>query len=479
MQVESFANNWAYLKVELNALERVILTAVARQKKENKEGERLLRTPADRAAQHWLQGLMNIDSNIGYDSPPPVRSASAPAQTYNQQLNSRLLATQQVGKLLALPALCDRLQLTHFEKNLVLLGIAPEVHRRYGKLYEYLNGNDRRLTIDLALRLLCRNDQEWRGARARLKDDAPLLSHNLVEILDHDDRPFLARSLKLTDSLVNYLLAEDTRPTDLDHLLRQTDGRSVLVELPTPLQIFSSRRFAGHLILAAGLREQLQLISHELKFGRQVEIDWGFAGWQGKTAPGELILCVGSTGTGKTAAAQAIAQTAGFPLQQLNLSHCQEDVLPLVCQELEQQPAPVLIVKNADRWFDRSPVTNQSLNAFLTLRQQSGCLTLLTVQRPPVLSQFWRDRIAQTLIFPKPNASQREDIWHRVFPPQVELDFGVDWLALAKYPLTGGEMATIARKAGTFAYAAGRTSISQADLEWAIGQHMGRIKTRS
>ncbi len=478
MQVEAFANNWAYLKVELNSLERLILVAVARQKKENKDADRMLRTPADRAAQYWLQGLMNVEGNIGYDSPPPARLAKP--QTYNQQLDSRLAITHQTGKLLALPALCDRLQLTPFEKNLVLLGIAPEVHRRYGKLYEYLNGDDRQqMTIDLALRLLCRSDQEWRHARVRLQEDAPLLNHHLVEIPDGNDRPFLQRSIKLTDALVNYLLAEETLAGDLDRLLK-TSVPEVLVELPTPLQVFASRHFAGHLVFPQGLREQLELLADELKFGRQVEIDWGFAGWHGRSAAGQWVLFVGASGTGKTAAAQAIAQAAGFPLMQLDLSR--EVALGDVCQQLAQQPAPVLLVKQAECWLDGLRPTGAhptapelvELRRFLALRRQSGGLTVLSVARSPVLSQFWRETIDHTLKFPKPNAKQREDIWHRVFPPQVQVDFQVDWGELASHSLTGGEIATIARRAAVIALADQSDGVQARHLDRSLQQFQGR-----
>lgn len=473
MQVEAFTTNWSYLKVELNSLERLLLAAVARQKKENKEADRVLKTPADRAAQYWLQGLINVDGNIGYDSPPP---RSTKAQTYVQQLDDRLRATRTMGTMLALPALCDRLDLTAFEKNLLLLGVAPEVHRRYGSLYKYLNGDDRQaLTIDLVLRLLCRNDQEWRGARAKLKEDAPLFSNHLVEILETDDRPFLQRSLKLTDELVNYLLAEKTDSEDLDRLLK-CEIPQVLVELPTPLQAFSSRHFAGHLVLPENLREELQLLSFELKFGRQVEIDWGFAGWHGQEAPGQIVVLSGASGTGKTAAAQAIAQASGFPLMLLDLR--QDVALSDVCRQLENQPAPVLLVKGAASWFQQDASQSAELRRFLALRSHSGCLTLLSVERAPVLGQFWRRTIEQVLKFPKPNQAQRQEIWHRVMPPQVEVEMAVDWSALAVSALTGGEIASIVRLAAVLASAEASHRMTNAHLQRALKQYQGKRLTR-
>jgi ATPase family associated with various cellular activities (AAA) len=404
MAVEAFTNNWAYLKVELNSLERLILTAVARQKKDQKEADRLLRTPADRAAQHWFQGLItNLEGPIGYDSPPPVRTAKP--QTYNQQLETRLQATQQTGKLLALPALCDRLKLTVYEKNLILLSIAPEIHRRYAKLYEYLNGNGSHLlTVDLSLRLLCRNDQEWRVARSRLKSDAPLLCYGLIDVLAHNDRAFLQHSIRLSADLVHYLLADQTLPEDLDRLLGEAADAAIApllestpvapetsqepnlppalaaanlthlwTEVPNSLQSFADGRFAGHLVLPETLRSRLQAIAQELKLGQQLDQDWGFEAWQGKSMLGQFVLMVGPSGTGKTSAAAAIAQFANLPLVQIDLA--QPIDLETLCQQLRTHPVPMLLVRHADRWLSRSAAVSESAIAqFCQLRSASGGL---------------------------------------------------------------------------------------------------------
>jgi hypothetical protein len=457
MQAESFTDNWAYLKVELNHLERLLLAAVAKQKKENKEADRFLRTPADRASQHWLQGLMNLEGTIGYDSPPPVR----PKQTtsYAQQLEQRIQATQQQGKLLALPALCDRLKLSGFEKNLLLLGIAPEIHRRYARLYEYLNGSDRHLlTVDLALRLLCRTDPEWRQARARLQMDAPLVQHQLIEILAQEHRPFLQHSVRLSPALINYLLSEVTAFEDVDRLLHP-EHLPVLEEVTPSLKQFAqpdTKEFAPHLVLPNLLRQQLQWLAQELRYGQQVDEDWGLSQWQGQTGTGKLVWLVGSAGTGKTAAVMAIAMTSNLPLQQLDLSQRPDAIsLKRLCQQLQRQSVPLLLIKHIDRWFDSPENLDQPLQQLLRLRQQAGQLTLLTSHREIAIPESWQQAIADRYKFTKPTASERSQIWQQVFPPHLLIDASLNqsqvWQALGAYVLTGGEITQIARSASIHA----------------------------
>ncbi|MBE9033104.1 AAA family ATPase [filamentous cyanobacterium LEGE 11480] len=508
MPVEAFANNWAYLKVELNNLERLLLAAVAKQKKDQKESDRLLRTPGDRATKHWLQGLMHLEGPIGYDSPPPQRSTKP--LTYSQQLENRIQATQQAGKALALPLLCDRLNLTIYEKNLILLGIAPEIHRRYAKLYEYLNGNSSHLvTIDLSLRLLCRNDQEWRLARAQLKSDAPLRHHQLIDVLANDDRPFLQHAIRLSPGLVNYLLADQTLPQDLAHLLQGEDSEiEVLLkrtdatpeistadvlqpalaaatvetrlwtEVPNSLKSFANDEFASDLVLPAILKTDLQQLAQAVKFGQPVDDDWGFGAWHGQSVPGQSVMLVGPAGTGKAAAAAAIAQAAGVSLVKLDLS--QPLSLEQLCLQLQTHSVPILLVRHADRWLGRKAnVSPTALNQFFQLRQRAHCLTLFSMRRSIALPQQWRHQMVQKLLFKPPTAADRAKIWQTAFPPQMTLDAAIDWDVIACHALTGGAIVQAARAAVLTALAeqtdTAELRITIAHIQTAIAQVRRRM----
>ncbi len=233
-----FPDNWAYIKTELQWLDRLLLLAVGRHKRDRKETEQASRSQRDRITRHWWKGIVSLEGSPRYDDIRPAAdseaagvggrsskgggsSGAAKAAGYQQQLEQRISLTQAQGVLLALPALRDRLNLTLFEKNLVLLGLAPEVNRRYARLYSYLQDNEATQLpqLDLALKLLCRNDQEWQAARMRLTSESPLVEAGLINFVAPSNRPLLMHSIHLSPRLVNYALAKPVQRQDLDVLL--------------------------------------------------------------------------------------------------------------------------------------------------------------------------------------------------------------------------------------------------------------------
>ncbi|MEO1522126.1 MAG: AAA family ATPase [Cyanobacteria bacterium J06633_2] len=227
----AFSDNWAYLRTELSWLDRMLMMAVARYRQDKRNVDHVAQNHADQASSHWWKGIVSMDGNGAYDE---HRKATKPAGTsakvsYNQQLDARIKASQAKGTVLALPVLRDRLSLTTFEKNAVLIGLAPEVNRRYARLYRYLQGQTETSvsdlpSIELILRLLCRNDNEWRVARQTVAQQSSLLHNGLMTLLQQPYDTMLTASLKLSEPLVRYLLAETPTLSDLDTLLHQSDS---------------------------------------------------------------------------------------------------------------------------------------------------------------------------------------------------------------------------------------------------------------
>ena len=448
MQAEPFLDNWTYLKVELNWLERLLLTAVARQRKETREIDRVAKTAVDRATSHWWKGLVSLEGPIAYDSPVERRksSTSEAKGNYHQQLEARIRSTQQQGIELALPALCDRLSLSPFEKNLILMGLAPEVHRRYAQLYGYLQGKSEHSdlpNVDLALRLFCRTDIEWRTARSSLTASSPLIQNQLIELL-LPTTPLLNRSIKISDRLVDLLLSESVH---------------------TPQHQYSESGSFSTLVLPESLLTDLQHLCHQIQFCAQVDDEWGFENLDAQL-PGIVALMVGATGTGKLSAAGAIAQALNTPLMQVDFAGLNALEQSDLMRAIAKQAPTVLLVKSAEIGLSRTSPVNQ-FHQFLAARRSSHSLTLLSVRRLPIIGQRLRSQIQQTLHFPLPDRTARLQLWQQAFPPQVPLAGDIDWNELAKFSLTGGEIGAIARSAAFYA-AADSTTLEMKHIHQAL-----------
>ena len=206
-----FADNWSYLKAELAWLDRLLMRSLAKQRQDNQAVERVAKNNADRASSHWWKGFMAIDPSKGGSVAPSPPTIAHPLGRYGD----RLEASRAQNIHLAIPALCDFLKLGHFERDLLVLCLAPEISRRYDRLYSFLNNDDincKQPTVDLAMRLFCRSDREWRSAREQFTSQSPLIKRKIIQLYlppNSTARSLLSKAIYLSDKAVSYMLNED------------------------------------------------------------------------------------------------------------------------------------------------------------------------------------------------------------------------------------------------------------------------------
>ncbi|XHX76263.1 MAG: AAA family ATPase [Stenomitos frigidus ULC029] len=216
-----------------------------------------------------------------------------------------------------------------------------------------------------------------------------------------------------------------------------------------------------------------------MQFAQQVDEDWGFAaaGLQPGDRAGTIALLVGASGTGKTLAARAIAQTLKTPLLCVDLAQLHRDDVPLLLQAIVTQAPRVLLLKSAECWFGRTSVLPSTvLHQFLALRRQQQSITLLSVYQKHSLAAQWRRSLHPLLSFPMPTQAERLKLWQQAFPKAVPLD-ELDWEQLAHLPLSGGDIHTIARDAAIHA-AASNTKLTTQHLIQAYERAKGQTKGR-
>jgi AAA+ superfamily predicted ATPase len=190
------------------------------------------------------------------------------------------------------------LELGDAELDTVLIALAPEADLRYERLYGYLQDdvNRRRPTVDLVLDLVSTSVGEKLAHRALFAADAPLLRLRVVR-LAADDRPsgapLLAHAVVLDPQVVALLLGGGGLDRELSSCCRWSmPSRGGWRSTALPPEI---RRSVLRAATAALGRHPLGIVLH------------------------------GPQGSGRRAAAHALAGELGMPVLALDVAHLPED----------------------------------------------------------------------------------------------------------------------------------------------------------
>jgi MoxR-like ATPase len=219
----------------------------------------------------------------------------------------------------------------------------------------------------------------------------------------------------------------------------------------------------------------LRDITRQLRHRERVYREWGF-GDKHARGQGLTALFAGESGTGKTLAAEAIANTAGLDLYRVDLATVVSKYIGETEKNLKrlfdaaESSGAVLLFDEADALFGKRSEVKDSHDryanievAYLLQRVEAyRGLAILTTNMKSALDPAFLRRIRFVVQFPFPDAAAREQIWRLQFPPRAPLG-EVDFAALARLQLTGGNIRSIAIN-GAFKAADGSGRIDQAGL---------------
>jgi len=184
--------------------------------------------------------------------------------------------------------------------------------------------------------------------------------------------------------------------------------------------------------------------------------DWGFAS-KGARGLGISALFAGPSGTGKTMAAEVLAQELQLDLYRIDLSAVVSKYIGETEKNLRrvfdaaEAGGAILLFDEADALFGkRSEVkdshdryANIEVSYLLQRMEAYRGLAILTTNQKDALDPSFLRRIRFVVSFPFPDAAQRAEIWRRIFPketPTKELDH----LQLARLNVAGGNIRNIA-----------------------------------
>ncbi|MEM7796660.1 MAG: ATP-binding protein [Cyanobacteria bacterium P01_C01_bin.118] len=217
------------------------------------------------------------------------------------------------------------------------------------------------------------------------------------------------------------------------------------------------------LILPEKEQTIIQEISAHVAQRSRVYQDWGF-GSKSDRGLGISALFSGASGTGKTTAAEVIAQDLNLDLYRIDLSSVVSKYIGETEKNLRrifdaaEGGGAILLFDEADALFGKRSDVNDSKDryanmevSYLLQRMESyRGLAILTTNLKNSMDQAFLRRLRFVVQFPFPDIKQRTEIWCKVFPPDTPTD-GLVYERLAKLSITGGNIRNIALNAAFIA----------------------------
>jgi SpoVK/Ycf46/Vps4 family AAA+-type ATPase len=248
------------------------------------------------------------------------------------------------------------------------------------------------------------------------------------------------------------------------------------------------------IVVPASVRQQLKEIQAAAEHRDLILVVWGFAERMSR-GKGLNVLFSGASGTGKTMAAEVIANQLGLDLYEIDLATVvskyigeTEKNLKRIFSEAQLSNA-ILFFDEADALFGkRSEVrdahdrySNIDIAYLLQLMEEYEGTVILATNLSRNIDEAFARRMHHVVEFPLPDEDLRSRIWARVFPPPAPVgQLDLDFLA-RRFKLAGGGIRGAALGAAALAAADGGR-IEMRHVALAVGreyQKSGRLPSHA
>ena len=228
-----------------------------------------------------------------------------------------------------------------------------------------------------------------------------------------------------------------------------------------------SRATWADIVLPAAQRHTLQTVALQVRHRARVCDEWGFAE-KSSRGLGLSALFTGPSGTGKTLAAEVLANELELDLFRIDLSAVVSKYIGETEKNLRrvfdaaEEGGAILLFDEADALFGKRSEVKDSHDryanveiSYLLQRMEAyrGLAILATNMKEALDSAFLR-RLRFVVQFPFPDQAQRAEIWREIFPAKTPTDsLSID--RLARLSISGGNIRSIALNAAFAAADAG------------------------
>jgi hypothetical protein len=242
------------------------------------------------------------------------------------------------------------------------------------------------------------------------------------------------------------------------------------------------------IVLPPDVKTQLQELCSQVKYRQVVYQSWGF---ERKLSLGKGVIALfsGPPGTGKTMAAEVVAQDLQLDLYRIDLSQVVSKYIGETEKNLDriftaaETANAILFFDEADALFGKRSEVKDAHDRYANIEvgyllqkveAYSGLAILASNLRQNLDDAFIR-RLQFIVEFPFPDELYRQQIWKVLFPPTAPLDQSIDMELLAReIRLPGGSLKNIALAAAFYA-AAGSGVIQMAHIMQAAQREHQKI----
>lgn len=238
---------------------------------------------------------------------------------------------------------------------------------------------------------------------------------------------------------------------------RGREGLEAVARRVIPRQTWSD------LVLPEQTEAQLRELTAQLAHRRVVYADWGFGE---KLSRGQGIsgLFTGPSGTGKTSAAEVVANDLDLDLYRVDLSTVVSKYIGETEKNLRrvfdiaERTGAVLFFDEAEALFGKRSEVKDSHDRYANIEvayllqqmEDYGGLAILATNLKSNIDSAFLRRLRFIIKFPLPAVEARTEIWLRSFPPSAPRD-AMDWEVLGRLNLSGGNIRNIALNAAFLA----------------------------
>ena len=306
------------------------------------------------------------------------------------------------------------------------------------------------------INLISENEYERIKNRSLLEESSLLIDK---EIIDYDEMLTafggMTRSFFIEDEYLQKIMhpkkSKSIKKITLANLIKDQE----IFELVTP------KTNLDDVILNPKTTELLESVLKQVdkKVAKRLK-EWGIK--TNSNVDAKLIF-YGPAGTGKTMTAYSLAKS----LKRKVLSFDCSKILSMYVGESEKNvrkifdtykdlskkssSQPILLLNEADQFLSSrtnsggssEKMHNQMQNIFLEQIESFDGILIATTNLLETIDQAFSRRFDYKIEFPKPTLVQREKLWKKMLPKVAFESDSVDYKALAKYELSGGQISVV------------------------------------